>query len=93
MNVLCLHRKMFKDSFVDMQTIIGHAIDHVNIDQYCDKFAMLGDDEKLNIMRLFTVIVHKYDIYRPYKRISYEDVVENKELHISFIICFNYFQT
>lgn len=92
MNVLCLYRKMFKDSFVDVQKILGDKIDHISIDQYVDKFAALDEEEQLNMMRLFTVIVHKYDIYRPYKRISYEDVVANKELHTCFIICFNYFQ-
>jgi hypothetical protein len=92
MNVLCLYRKMFKESFIDMQKIIGDKIEDVSIDQYIDKFTTLSKDEQLSIMRLFTVIVHKYDIYRPYKRISYEDVMENKELHTSFIICFNYFK-
>jgi hypothetical protein len=88
---------MFKESFLDMTRILGDKIEQMsaqtNMELYKQQMDMLGENEQNSVMRLFTIVVHKFDIYRPYKALSFDDVLNNPFLHTPFIICFNYFQT
>lgn len=87
---------MFKESFLDMTRILGDKIDLMStqskMELYKNQMNMLGEKEHNSVMRLFTIIVHKFDIYRPYKALAFDDVLNNPYLHTPFIICFNYFQ-
>jgi hypothetical protein len=90
---------MFKESFLDMAIILGDKIELIttdlpsNIELYECQFRTMSEKEQINMMRLFTVIVHKFDIFRPYTKISFDDVMTNPHLQTPFIICFNYFHS
>lgn len=81
---------MFKESFDDMRKVFGRDFDGTVFNEYERIYATLDDHNKYNIMRLFTIIMHKQNTYCPRKMINFQDVQDNEHLHRAFMLCFNY---
>jgi hypothetical protein len=83
-------KKMFKESYEDLIKVFGNEKEGTLFNNYHGVFEALDDFKKYNIMRMFTVIIHKNNIHCPGHLLSFKDVQDDTRLHKAFMLCFNY---